>query len=195
MINERLLRLDQVRLLGNEGEQLGVMSAREALTLSQKAELDLVLVAPNADPPVCKIADYGKHKYDQSKAKKDHKRKTQEVKSVKLRPGTDTHDIGVLVKKATKFLGEGHKVRVTCVFRPRELAHPEVGREKLRKIAEALEGVGKLDRDPMLAGREMAMVVSPVSGKKKDAKAEDKKDSGQEVQGDRDRKDHAEEGL
>ena len=101
----------------------------------------------------------------------------------------------MLVKKATQFLGEGHKVRVTCVFRPRELAHPEVGREKLRKIAEALEGVGKLDRDPMLAGREMAMVVSPVGGKKKDAKAEDKKDSGQEVQGDRDRKDHAEESL
>lgn len=195
MINERLLRLDQVRLLGPAGEQLGVMSSRDALNTAQQAELDLVLVAPNADPPVCKVADYGKHKYDQAKAKKDHKRKTQEVKSVKLRPGTDTHDIGVLVKKAIKFLGEGDKVRVTCVFRPRELAHPEVGKEKLRKIAEALEGFGKLDREPMLAGREMAMVVSPVSGKKKDAKAENKKDGGQAVQGDRDGKDHAEEGI
>jgi translation initiation factor IF-3 len=195
MINERLLRLDQVRLLGQSGEQLGVMSSRDALSAAQKAELDLVLVAPNADPPVCKIADYGKHKYDQAKAKKDHKRKTQEVKSVKLRPGTDTHDIGVLVKRATKFLGEGHKVRVTCVFRPRELAHPEVGREKLRKIAEALDTVGKLDREPMLAGREMVIVVSPVSGKKKDAKTENKEDGGQKVQGDRNGQDHAEEGL
>lgn len=181
MINERLLRLDKVRLLGNDGSQLGVVSSREALDLARKAELDLVLVAPNADPPVCKIADYGKHKYDQSKAKKDHKKKVQEVKGVKLRPGTDTHDIGVLVRKAKKFLEEGHKVRVTCVFRHRELAHPEVGREKLLKIAAELEGLGKIDREPSLSGREMVIVVNPVVGKKKDAKAENKEDGGQAV--------------
>jgi translation initiation factor IF-3 len=122
--------------------------------------------------------DYGKHKYDQSKAKKDHKKKVQEVKGVKLRPGTDTHDIGVLVKKAKKFLEEGHKVRVTCVFRYRELAHPEVGREKLGRIAVDLESFGKVDREPSMNGREMVMVVSPVAGKKKDAKAEDKEDGG-----------------
>lgn len=181
MINERLLRLDQVRLLGQEGEQLGVVDSREALNKAKEAELDLVLVAPNADPPVCKIVDYGKHKYDQAKAKKDHKKKIQEVKGVKLRPGTDTHDIGVLVKKATKFLGEGHKVRVTCVFRYRELAHPEVGRDKLRGIAGQLEDLGKVDREPIMNGREMVMVVSPITGKKKDAKTEDKKDGGQAV--------------
>ncbi len=191
MINERLLRLDQVRLLGAAGEQLGVVSSRDALTAAQRAELDLVLVAPNADPPVCKIVDYGKHKYDQSKAKKDHKKKVQEVKGVKLRPGTDTHDIGVLVKKAKKFLEEGHKVRVTCVFRYRELAHPEVGREKLQKIAVELESLGKIDRDPVLNGREMVIVINPVVGKKKDAKTENQKDGGQAIQGDRDREDHA----
>ena len=178
MINERLLRMDQVRLLGPEGAQLGVMSTRDALQKAREHELDLVLVAPNADPPVCKIVDYGKHKYDQSKAKKDHKKKVQEVKGVKLRPGTDTHDIGVLVKKAKKFLEEGHKVRVTCVFRYRELAHPEVGREKLGRIAVELESHGKVDREPSMNGREMVMVVSPVTGKKKDAKAEDKEDGG-----------------
>lgn len=178
MINERLLRLEQVRLIGPEGEQYGVLSSREALQKAKEAELDLVLVAASADPPVCKVVDYGKHKYDQAKAKKDHKKKTQEVKSVKLRPGTDTHDIGVLVKKAIKFLEEGHKVRVTCLFRPRELAHPEVGREKLSKIAALLDGHGKADRDPILNGRELVIVVNPVGGKKKDVKAEDKKDSG-----------------
>jgi translation initiation factor IF-3 len=178
MINERLLRLEQVRLLGPEGEQLGVMSTREALQRAKEAELDLVLVAPNAEPPVCKIVDYGKHKYEQSKAKKDHKKKVQEVKGVKLRPGTDVHDIGVLVKKAKRFLEEGHKVRVTCVFRHRELAHPEVGREKLAKIAVELEAYGKIDRDPVLNGREMVIVVNPVIGKKRDAKAENKEDGG-----------------
>ena len=181
MINERLLRLDQVRLLGPTSEQFGVMSSREALHKAQEMELDLVLVAPNADPPVCKVVDYGKHKYDQAKAKKDHKRKVQEVKGVKLRPGTDVHDIGVLVRKAKRFLEEGHKVRVTCVFRHRELAHPEVGREKLAKIAVQLEALGKVDRDPVLNGREMVIVVNPIPGKKKDAKAEDKEDGSQAV--------------
>lgn len=181
MINERLLRMEKVRLIGAEGEQLGVVGSREALTLARENELDLVLVAPNADPPVCKIVDYGKHKYDQAKAKKDHKKKVQEVKGVKLRPGTDTHDIGVLVRKAKKFLEEGHKVRVTCVFRYRELAHPEVGRDKLQVIAEQLADLGKVDRDPSMNGRELVMVVNPTAGKKKDAKTEDKKDGGQAV--------------
>jgi translation initiation factor IF-3 len=181
MINERLLRLDQVRLLGPTGDPLGVVSSRDALRAAQEADLDLVLVAPNADPPVCKIVDYGKHKYEQSKAKKDHKRKVQEVKGVKLRPGTDVHDLQVLVRKAKKFLEDGDKVRVTCVFRHRELAHPEVGREKLHKIAAELESLGKVDRDPILNGREMVIVVNPIPGKKKDVKAEDKKVGGQEV--------------
>ena len=181
MINERLLRIEEVRLLGNDGEQLGVVRTREALQRARDAELDLVLVAPHAKPPVCKIVDYGKHKYTESKAKKDHKKKVQEVKGVKLRPGTDVHDIQVLVRKATKFLNDGNKVRVTCVFRYRELAHPKVGRVKLMKIAEDLAELGKMDRDPSMNGREMVMVLTPITGKKKDAKAEDKQDGGEKV--------------
>ncbi len=195
MINQRLLRLEEVRLLGNEGEQLGVVATRAALDMARKAELDLVLVAPNAKPPVCKITDYGKHKYDLSKAKKDHKKKVQEVKGVKLRPATDVHDIQVLVRKARKFLGEGNKVRVTCVFRYKELAHPNVGKDKLRGIATDLEDLGKVDRVPSMNGREMVMVVTPVAGKKKDAKNEDKQDGGKALQDHGDGKDPAPQGV
>lgn len=181
MINERLLRLNDVRLLGPDGSQFGVLSSRDALDKARELELDLVLVAPNAEPPVCKIVDYGKHKYEQAKAKKDHKKKPQEVKGVKLRPGTDKHDINVLIKKAIKFLEEGDKVRVTCTFRFRELAHPEIGREKLLAICKTLEGHGKADKDPVLSGREMVMVFNPVTGKKKNVKTEDKENGSQEV--------------
>ena len=195
MINQRLLRLEEVRLFGNDGEQLGVVPTRKALGMAREAELDLVLIAPNAKPPVCKITDYGKHKYDQSKAKKDQKKKVQEGKGVKLRPATDVHDIQVLVRKARKFLGEGNKVRVTCVFRYKELAHPEVGRAKLRSIADDLEDLGKVDRAPAMNGREMVMVVTPGAGKKKDAKAEDKQDGGQAVQDHGNGQDHPAQGL
>ena len=181
MINERLLRLNDVRLLGPDGHQYGVLSSRVALEKAKEHDLDLVLVAPNADPPVCKIVDYGKHKYEQAKAKKDHRKKVQEVKGVKLRPGTDVHDINVLVKKAIRFLGEGDKVRVTCAFRFRELAHPEIGRDKLLAISKTLEGFGKADKDPVLTGREMVMVFNPVSGKKKNAKTQDQEDGSQAV--------------
>ena len=195
MINQRLLRYEEIRLLGNEGEQLGVVTTRQALDQARKAELDLVLVAPNAKPPVCKITDYGKHKYDQSKLKKDQKKKVQEVKGGKLRPATDVHDIQVLVRKARKFLGEGNKVRVTCVFRYKELAHPGVGKDKLRGIATDLEDLGKVDRVPSMNGREMVMVVTPVAGKKKDAKDENKQDGGKAVQDNGDGKNPAPKGL
>ncbi len=181
MINERLLRLNDVRLLGPDGHQFGVVTSSEALTKAKEHDLDLVLVAPNADPPVCKIVDYGKHKYEQAKAKKDHKKRVQEVKGVKLRPGTDTHDINVLVKKAIRFLGEGDKVRVTCAFRFRELAHPEIGRDKIIAICKSLEDYGKADKDPVLSGREMVVVINPVSGKKKNVKTQDKEDGSQAV--------------
>ena len=181
MINKRLLKFDEVRVLGNDGSQLGVMNTRDAIAAAEQQELDLVLVAPNAKPVVTKICDYGKHKYEQSKAKKDQKKKTLDVKVVKLRPGTQEHDLNVLIKFATKFLGEGHKVRVVCMFRPRELAHPEIGKEKLLWIAEQLADLGKMDRDPIRNGREMAMILAPGAGKKQDGKAEDKQDGGEEI--------------
>lgn len=189
MINRRLLRFSEVRLLGTEGEQLGVLETKKALSLAIEEDLDLVLVAPHAKPPVCKIVDYGKYKYEQSKAKKDQKKKHLEVKGVKFRPGTQEHDLQVLVRSATRFLSDGHKVRMICVFRPRELAHPEIGEAKLLKMAEHLAEVGKIERPPSRNGREMTVILSPVAGKKKDGeaketdatKAEDEQNGAKEV--------------
>jgi len=181
-INEKLLKIKEVRLIGADNSQLGVMSTREALNLAQQAELDLVLVAPAADPPVAKIVDYGRWKYEQEKTKKENKKKTQEVKGITLRPNTAEHDLMVLVRKALQFLGEGDKVRVVCRFKQRELAHPEVGAKKLEFIANNVEEVGKRDKDPVLSGREMVMVLNPrPAGKQKNAKAEDQQNSGEEV--------------
>lgn len=166
MINERLLKYDQLRVVTADGESLGVLNPREAIEKAKEAELDLVLIAAHADPPVAKIIDHGKYKYEQAKLKKENRRKVQEVKGVKLRPGTQEHDLQVLVRNAQKFLSEGDKVRIVCQFRRRELDHPAIGKEKLKWVAEQLEEHGKLDREPVLNGREMVMVVSPKSGAK-----------------------------
>jgi translation initiation factor IF-3 len=181
-INERLLRFDQVRVVGPESAQLGVMPVREALNRARDAGLDLVLVAERADPAVVKIVDYGKHKYEQSKLKKDKKPKAQDVKGVKLSPNIGEHDVQVIVRKARTFLTDGDKVRVVCRFRQRELAHPEVGRRKIEAVIEAVGDLGKPDKDPMLNGREMVVVINPVpAGKPKDAKTQDPQDGGKEV--------------
>jgi len=177
-----LLKIKEVRLIGLENAQLGVMSTREALNLAQQADLDLVLVAPTAEPPVARIVDYGRWKYEQEKTKKENKKKTQEVKGITLRPNTAEHDLMVLVRKAIQFLGEGDKVRLVCRFKQRELAHPEVGAKKLEFIAAQVDEIGKRDKDPALSGREMVMVLNPKpAGKQKNAKAEDQQDSGEEV--------------
>lgn len=181
-INERLLRFDNVRTIGPEGDQLGVLSARDALNKAKDAGLDLVLVAERADPPVVKIVDYGKHKYEQSKLKKDKKPKGQDVKGVKLSPNIGEHDVQVVVKKTRSFLTDGDKVRVVCRFRQRELAHPEVGKRKIMAVVEAVADLGKPDKDPMLTGREMVVVINPTPvGKHKDAKTEDPQNGSQEV--------------
>lgn len=181
-INERLLRFEQVRVIGPDGGQLGVMTCREALNQSRDAGLDLVLVAERADPAVVKIVDYGKHKYEQSKLKKDKKPKGQDVKGVKLSPNIGEHDVQVIVRKARTFLTAGDKVRVVCRFRQRELAHPEVGKRKIDSVIEAVADLGKPDKEPMLSGREMVVVINPIpAGKNKDVKAEDPQDGGKEV--------------
>lgn len=181
-INERLLRFDVVRTIGPEGDQLGVLPARDALTRAKEAGLDLVLVAEKADPPVVKIVDYGKHKYEQSKLKKDKKPKGQDVKGVKLSPNIGEHDVQVVVKKTRTFLTDGDKVRVVCRFRQRELAHPEVGKRKIMAVVEAVADLGKPDKDPTLTGREMVVVINPTPvGKHKDAKTEDPQNGSQEV--------------
>ncbi len=185
-INERLLKFPELRVISSTNAQLGVLASREALSIAESEGLDLVLVAPNAVPPVAKIVDHGKYKYEQDKLKKDQKRKTQDVKGIKISPNIAEHDLMVAVRKARQFLGDGDKVRVVCRFRARELAHPKRGEEKLEAISLHIAEVGKREKDPVLNGREMVVVFNPISNKaqgsqKKDAKAEDKQDSGEEV--------------
>lgn len=171
---------------------VGVVPTREALQIAQAAGLDLVLVAASAEPPVAKVVDYGKHKYEQAKLKKDQKKVKQDVKGIKISPNIAENDLNTQTRKARQFLLEGHKVRVVCRFRQKELVHPEVGRRKMEMVAAILEEVGKREKDPMLNGKEMVMVVNPragvagaekpAPGAKKNAQVEDKQDGGEAVQ-------------
>ena len=117
-------------MIGPEGDQLGIMQSRQALTLAKEDGLDLVMVSPTAQPPVCRIIDYGKHKYLEGKLGKDKKGKQQEVKGIKISPRIAEHDLAFLVRNASRFLEEGHKVKVTCMFKAREITHPELGKKK-----------------------------------------------------------------
>ncbi|HAY14993.1 MAG TPA: translation initiation factor IF-3 [Fimbriimonadaceae bacterium] len=193
-INERLFRLKEVRVIGSDGAQLGVLDTREAVNRAQAEGLDLVLVAAQADPPVCRIVDYGKYKYELAKRTKDNKPKKQEVKGIKISPVIADHDLMVAVRSTIKFLEEGHKVRVVCRFRKKQLTHPEVGRARLMKLIERVEEIGKPDRDPVMSGMEMVVVINPKAiGSKKNAqgKTEDKQDSSEAVQDLGDGQDHS----
>ncbi len=193
-INERLFRLKEVRVIGSDGAQLGILDTRDAVNRAQGEGLDLVLVAPNADPPVCRIVDYGKYKYELAKRTKDNKPKKQEVKGIKISPVIADHDLMVAVRSTIKFLEEGHKVRVVCRFRKKQLTHPEVGKARLLKLIERVEEVGKPDREPVMSGMEMVVVINPkIIGSKKNAqgKTEDKQDSSEAVQDLGDGQDHS----
>ena len=152
-----------MRLIGADGENVGVVSARTALDMERDAGLDLVEISPNASPPVCKILDYGKYKYEQQKkasaARKNQK--TQEVKEIKMRPGIDTHDYETKMKKIHQFIGTGDKVKVTIRFRGRELAHQDLGMNVLSRIADEMEEEAKIEARPKLEGRQMFMVIAP----------------------------------
>ncbi len=161
-INERI-RVPEIRLIGANGENLGVMTPDRALHLAEEAGLDLVEISPTAVPPVCKIMDYGKFKYETQK-KEAEARKNQkviEIKEIKFRPGTDTHDYDVKMRSVFKFLEEGDKVKVTLRFRGREMAHMELGKQLLEKIAEDVKLQGKVESMPKLEGRQMVMMISP----------------------------------
>nr|WP_230374250.1 translation initiation factor IF-3 [Pontivivens ytuae] len=162
-VNDRI-RAPEIRLIGADGEQIGVVSPRRGLELAEEAGLDLVEISPNATPPVCKIMDFGKFKYEQQKRESEarKKQKTIEVKEVKFRPNTDTHDYDVKMRNVTKFLGNGDKVKVTLRFRGREMAHQELGRDLLNRVAGDVEGLGKIDNMPKVEGRQMVMMISPV---------------------------------
>ena len=161
-INEEI-RAREVRVVADEGEQLGIMSGRDALNLALERHMDLVEIAPNAKPPVCRIMDYGKYRYEQQKREKEarKKQKTFDIKEVKLRPGIEDHDFDVKFKNAVRFLEDGDKVKVTIMFRGRELSHPELGEVLLTKMAKQLEDLAVIERAAKLEGKNMIMIVTP----------------------------------
>ncbi|RZO37636.1 MAG: translation initiation factor IF-3 [Rhodospirillaceae bacterium] len=161
-INE-MIQAAEVRLIGAEGEQIGVVTRDDALDRSANLGLDLVIVADNADPPVCKIMDYGKFKYEEQKKKNEarKKQKTIDVKEIKLRPNIDSHDYDVKMRSMVKFLNEGDKVKVTMRFRGREMAHQNLGLDVLHRVRDDLEELSKIEQFPKMEGRQMVMVLSP----------------------------------
>lgn len=186
-----MLRFREIRVIDAEGGQLGVMQSRAALNQAREQGLDLVMVSPTAQPPVCKIIDFGKHKYLESKLGKDKKSKQQEVKGIKISPRIAGHDLQTNISKARSFLEEGDKVKVTCLFKARELGHPELGKQRLDVFAQETADLATVERTPTLDGRQMIMVLVPRPGaKKKDAKAQNQQDGGQAVQDHRHGEDH-----
>ncbi|MFV3131159.1 translation initiation factor IF-3 [Niveispirillum sp. KHB5.9] len=159
----REINVRSVRLVDAEGEMVGVVSLRDALIAAEDAGLDLVEVSPNADPPVCKILDYGKYKYEAQKKANEARKKQKiiEVKEIKLRPNIDEHDYDIKMKAMRRFLEEGDKVKVTMRFRGREMAHQDIGMAVLVKVREALEDLGKVEQMPKLEGKQMIMVLAP----------------------------------
>lgn len=153
----------QVRLVAEDGEQLGIVGIREALSKAEEAELDLVEIAPQAEPPVCKIMDYGKYKYHEQKKQHEAKLKQKQiqVKEIKFRPRTDEADYQVKLKNLIRFLNEGDKTKITLRFRGREMAHQEFGYELLKRVEQDLLEYGVVEQFPKLEGRQMVMVLSP----------------------------------
>jgi translation initiation factor IF-3 len=152
-----------IRLVGADGEMIGVVTLREGLVMAEEAGLDLVEVSPNADPPVCKILDFGKFKYEAQKKKNEARKKQKviEVKEIKLRPNIDEHDYDVKKRSMRLFLEEGDKVKVTLRFRGRELAHQDLGMKVLERVKIDLDDLGKVEQLPKMEGRQMVMVISP----------------------------------
>ena len=161
MINEQI-RDREVRVIGADGTQLGIMSAREAFKLAREAELDLVKIAPQAKPPVCKIIDYGKYRYELARKEKEAKKKqkTIEVKEVRLSPNIDSNDLNTKIASARKFIEKGNKVKVTLRFRGREMAHVQSSRHILDEFAKALEDIALVDKPAKMEGRSMAMFLT-----------------------------------
>lgn len=161
MINEQI-RDREVRLIDDQGNQLGIMSARDAQRLAREKNLDLVKISPKAKPPVCKIIDYGKYRYEQAKREKEAKKKQNiiSVKEVRLSPNIEQHDIDTKMKHAKKFLNNGDKVKVSVRFRGRELAHTAIGREILLKFAESLVDIADIEKYPKMEGRSMVMFMA-----------------------------------
>ncbi len=161
-----MIRVPAVRLIGPNGEQLGVLPTQRALAHAQDLGFDLVEIAPNAVPPVAKILDFGKYRFEKQQEAKEAKKRQKSVtwKEIRVSPKIDDHDIETKIKSASKFLGEGDKLKVTVRFRGRELAHPDRGRVLLMQIAERLKEQGTVERSPLLEGRSMSMIMNPLRG-------------------------------
>ena len=164
-MNERI-RAREVRLIDENGEMIGVMPPVRALDIARERNLDLVEISPNAMPPVCKLMDYGRFKYEQAKKENEARKnqKTTIVKEIRMRPRTDEHDVEVKTRKIQEFLAEGDKVRVSVQFRGAEMRHPDIGRKLLDSIAEVLKGTAVIERSPVMEGRMMSMLVSRAPG-------------------------------
>ena len=166
-INDKILSRE-VRVINLEGEQLGIFPIAEALNIAREASRDLVEVSPNASPPVCRIMDYGKFKYEQSKKtyqakKKKHVPRVTHIKEIKVRPKTEEHDLQFKIRHIKKFLTQGDKAKITLIFRGREITHPERGKEVMDRIAEEIEDVGAVENPAKLEGRNMIMLLAPKS--------------------------------
>lgn len=164
-INERI-RAREVRVIDEEGQMLGVMPPTAALALARERNLDLVEISPMAVPPVCKILDWGRYKYEQSKKESEARKhqKVTQLKEIRMRPRTDDHDVDVKVRKIQEFLSDGDKVKVSVTFRGREMAHPELGRTLLEEIVQELKGTATIERPPIMEGRMISMIVSRGAG-------------------------------
>ena len=165
-INEEI-RDKEVRVIGADGSQLGIMSAKEAYKLALEKNLDLVKIAPQAVPPVCKIIDYGKYRFEQSKREKEARKnqKTIDIKEIRLSLNIDVNDFNTKVKQATKFLEGGDKVKVSVRFRGREMAHPELGSTLMQRFTDSVAAVGTVEKQPKLEGRSMTMFITAKNGK------------------------------
>ncbi|WP_166512347.1 translation initiation factor IF-3 [Desulfallas thermosapovorans] len=161
-INENI-RVREIRVVDVDGKQLGVLPTREAFKLAEERQLDLVEIAPQAKPPVCRIMDYGKFRYEQSKREKEARKNQRiiNVKEVKLRPNIDDHDFNVKAKNAIRFLKDGDKVKVTIMFRGRQIVHPDLGKKLLERMAEQVTDLANVERQPKLEGKNMIMILAP----------------------------------
>ncbi|WP_117154780.1 translation initiation factor IF-3 [Paraliobacillus quinghaiensis] len=165
-VNEKI-RAREVRLIDSNGDQLGVKSRQDALDIAQTRELDLVLVAPNAKPPVCRIMDYGKHRFEQQKKEKEARKKQKiiNLKEVRLSPGIEEHDFNTKLRNARKFLDKGDKVKVSIRFRGRAITHKELGQKVLERMAEACKDLSTVEQRPKMEGRSMFLTLAPINEK------------------------------
>ena len=162
LINDEI-KAPEVRLIGDDGEQLGIMSSEDALRVAEEKEMDLVMIAANGKPPVCKIMDYGKYRFEQSKREKEAKKKQRviEVKEIRMSPSIGENDFSTKLRAGQKFLAEGNRLKVTVRFRGREMAHTNIGEKLLKDYAEKCTDVATMDKNPKLEGRNMSMFLSP----------------------------------